>query len=372
MISNNNKKIGVLTSSRADYGIYKSLISKIKNDTRFKLTIIAFGMHLKKKYGNTIDLIKKDNYERIDIVKGMPDNDTPLAISKGYGNLIKYFSIYWETNKFDTVLCLGDRFEMSAAVQAGIPFNINFAHFHGGEITLGAIDNIYRHQISLCSSIHFTTHKVFYEKLVSIMGNNKNIYNFGSLSIENIEGSNISNWDDVRNQFKIPNKEFILVTFHPETTNINRNNKFCKIIYNVLERISKEIHIVVTLSNADTMNGIYKKTMYKLNKHFPSHFTLVDNFGKENYFSVINRSKFLIGNTSSGILEAASFKKYVLNVGERQKGRFKGDNVYDVPFNEELIYEKYLYISKLGIYKKKNIFYKKNTSDKIIEVLASV
>ncbi len=372
MTLNSNKKIGVLTSSRADYGIYKSLITKIENDGRFKLTIIVFGMHLKKKYGNTIDLIKKDNYERIDIVKGMPDNDTPLAISNGYGDLIKYFSIYWETNKFDTVLCLGDRFEMSAAVQAAIPFNVKFAHFHGGEITLGAIDNIYRHQISLCSTIHFTTHKVFYEKLVSVMGNNKNIYNFGSLSIENIEDTNISNWDDVRNQFKIPDKEFILVTFHPETTNIKQNSKFCKIIYNVLERISKEIHIVVTLSNADTMNSIYKKTMYKLNKLFPSHFTLVDNFGKENYFSAMNKSKFLIGNTSSGILEAASFKKYVLNVGNRQKGRFKGDNVYDVPFNEKLIYEKYLYLSKLGIYKNKNIFYKKNTSDKIIEVLANV
>ena len=142
-------KIGVLTSSRADYGIYKPLLEKLSRDNRFNLIIIAFGMHLQKHHGFTISEIRRDNFGAIHTVLGMPDKDSPIEISKGYGALIINFSEYWSLNKFDHVFALGDRFEMSAAVQAGIPFEVNFSHIHGGETTLGAIDNIYRHQIKL-------------------------------------------------------------------------------------------------------------------------------------------------------------------------------------------------------------------------------
>ena len=140
-------KIGILTSSRADYGIYRTLLKLLSKDDRFDLILIVFGMHLQPQHGSTVEFIKKDNFGIIHEVQGMPNKDSMKAISSGYGQLINNFSSYWDLNKFDCVFALGDRFEMSAAVQSGIPFEVFFAHIHGGETTFGAVDNIYRHQI---------------------------------------------------------------------------------------------------------------------------------------------------------------------------------------------------------------------------------
>ncbi len=371
-ILNKNKiNIGVLTSSRADYAIYKPLLYELNNDNRFKVTIIVFGMHLQGKYGKTINIIKSDNFGEIHEVEGMPKGDTPLSISKGYANLVNCFSDYWNSNNFKNVLCLGDRFEMSAAVQAGVLFNVNFIHLHGGETTLGAVDNIYRHQISLASKIHIVASDIFLKRLSGIIGSKKDIFNFGALSLDGIDTTKIIDWESICKEFNIPNEKFILVTFHPETVEIENNFNYCKVIFKVLKKISSEINIVVTLPNADSMNMEYRKIMLKLKNIYPDRFTLVENFGKEKYFSAIANSELMLGNSSSGILEAATFKRYVLNVGKRQKGRLKNENVFDIPFDADLIYEKYKLILKLGDYRGENIFFKKNTSNNIIKVLAS-
>jgi GDP/UDP-N,N'-diacetylbacillosamine 2-epimerase (hydrolysing) len=156
-------KIGVLTSSRADYGIYLPLLNKIKVDIFFELEMIAFGTHVSKSHGFTLSEIQKHNYKKIHTISSLISNDDGQSIATSYALTALKFSDFWQHNKFDLVLCLGDRFEMSAAVQAGIPFNMKFAHFHGGETTLGAIDNIYRHQITLASNLHFTASEIFSE-----------------------------------------------------------------------------------------------------------------------------------------------------------------------------------------------------------------
>ena len=150
-------KIGVLTSSRADYGIYKPLLDDLKNDDFFKLEIICFGIHLSKNYGYTVCDIINDNYQVIHKVSEIENDDSQKGVVKSYGKTLLKFSEFWNKNKFDIVLCLGDRFEMSAAIQSSIPFGVNLAHIHVGETTLGAIDNIFRHQISLASKYHFVT-----------------------------------------------------------------------------------------------------------------------------------------------------------------------------------------------------------------------
>ena len=243
-------KIGVLTSSRADYGIYKLLLSKLSKDDRFDLAIIVFGMHLQKQHGNTIKEIESDGFGVIHKVQGMPINDMPVDISIGYGKLIIEFSNYWNDNQFDYVLALGDRFEMSAAVQAGIPFGVLFAHLHGGETTLGAIDNIYRHQITLASKIHFVATDIYRDKVIDIVGDSSKVFNVGALSLDGFNDLILPDWNDVRLKFGIPDKPFILVTFHPETIQIARNELYSSIVFETLEELCQANQIVITLSNA--------------------------------------------------------------------------------------------------------------------------
>ena len=159
-------KVGILTSSRADFGIYLPLLNYIKEIPLFDIEIIAFGTHLSKSHGYTIEMIEEIGFSKIYKISSLISNDDEESISTSYGLTIIKFGNFWAKNKFDIVFCLGDRFEMSAAVQAGIPFGIKYAHFHGGEITLGAIDNIYRHQITLASLLHFTATKFFSRKVV--------------------------------------------------------------------------------------------------------------------------------------------------------------------------------------------------------------
>ena len=362
-------KTGILTSSRADYGIYKPLLSKLSEDDRFDLTIIAFGMHLQKHFGSTIEAIRKDDFGTIHEVFGMPEKDTELDIGKGYGELIVKFSEYWSNHQFDNVFTLGDRFEMSAAVQAGIPFRVNFSHIHGGETTLGAIDNIYRHQITLASSNHFVATQCFAEKVSDLIGSKQNILNVGALSLDGFENLILPEWTAVMKEFNIPSENFILVTFHPETVNVNMNKYYCKVIYEVLEKISQNDHIVITMANADTMGSLFRETSKELKEKYPNKISLVESFGKENYFSAMKASKFLIGNTSSGILEAASYGKFVVNVGTRQLGRLQSGNVINTDFNKKQIIAA---VEKIKIdknFRGVNKYYKPNTANNIIKFL---
>ena len=142
-------KIGVLTSSRADFGIYLPLLKALQADSFFQLELIVFGTHLSRYHGYTVQQIIEEGFEPIHQIHQMLLTDEDNAISTSYALTALKFADFWKNHSFDCVFCLGDRYEMAAAVAAGIPYNIPFAHIHGGETTLGAIDNVYRHGISL-------------------------------------------------------------------------------------------------------------------------------------------------------------------------------------------------------------------------------
>jgi GDP/UDP-N,N'-diacetylbacillosamine 2-epimerase (hydrolysing) len=250
-------KIGVLTSSRADYGIYLSLLDKLKFDNRFQIEIIAFGMHLQNSQGNTIDQIIKHGFEVIHNVGEMPESDGIVHVSKGYGKMVVSFAEFWSQNKFDLVFALGDRWEMSAAVQASIPFEVKIGHIHGGETTLGATDNIYRHQITLASTYHFTAAEVFSERVISILGSSKNVHTVGSISLENIDKIKLPSWDSVKEKFNILFDDFVLVTFHPESVGASMNKNYAGVISNVLKSLSNEHNILVTKANSDAMGSLF-------------------------------------------------------------------------------------------------------------------
>ena len=360
-------KIGILTSSRADYGIYLPLLNKLKVDSFFELEIIAFGTHLSKNHGYTITDIVKDDYKTIHEIISLVEDDSQKGISTSYGNTVLKFSEFWENYSFDLVLCLGDRFEMSAAVQASIPFGIKLAHIHGGETTLGAIDNIYRHQITLASSLHFTSTDNYKNKIITLTETKENIVNVGSLSLDNIASFKPIEKDLFYNKFNILEKDFALVTFHPETVATNKNSYFANEMKIALTEISKSLNIIITMPNADTLGMVYRKKIEELKAENKNKVVLIENFGKMNYFSAMYYAELLIGNTSSGILEAASFSKYVLNIGNRQKGRLQSKNILDVDFNSKDILLKFNEALRMKSFKGKNIYYKKGAANAIIK-----
>lgn len=362
-------KIGVLTSSRADYGIYLPLLNKLKEDSFFNLEIIAFGTHLSKSHGYTLIEIENDGYRKIHKISSLISNDDEQSISSSYALTCLKFSDFWKNNEYDLILCLGDRFEMSAAVQASIPYGVKLAHIHGGETTLGAIDNIYRHQITMASTLHFTATKLFTSRVAEIIGDSNHIYTVGALSLDGIKSFKPLDEDFFLKKYKIPHNNFLLITFHPETISPELNQSYAYEMRIALEELSKDFFLIITMPNADTLGSLYRKELDVLKSKCSKQVLCIENFGKVNYFTAMHYAKLLIGNTSSGILEAASFGKYVVNVGNRQKGRLQSSNTRNTIFKKEAILRAIKEQLKFSEFKGENIYYQEGSVIKIIEVL---
>lgn len=351
-----NKKIGFLTSSRADFGIQTPLIEQMSKDDRYEITIIVFGTHLELAFGNTIDeiLIFKDI--QISKIKYMPTNDDPYSISLGFGVVIKKFALFWSQSTFDLVFAIGDRYEMCAALQASIPFGIKAAHIHGGETSMGAIDNIYRDQLTRMAHIHLVSCKSHASRVKNISDNDKYIFNVGALSLYGLKNLKLPAWGTVCKNLSLPDAPFVLITFHPETVNYNNNSFYLTVIEKVLTELSLNINLLVTGSNADTFGLGYKKLMKRLNRTFPDRIFFTESLGKLKYFSALKEASFLLGNSSSALIESASFGKYCINVGDRQKGRKRNNNIIDVPYNMEEIVNKCLSLINREPYLGENVF----------------
>ncbi|WP_299519977.1 UDP-N-acetylglucosamine 2-epimerase [Winogradskyella sp.] len=362
-------KIGILTSSRSDYGIYLPLLKKLKSDPFFQLEIIAFGTHLSSIHGYTLTDIKKEGFKTIHRISSLEKDDSQYGISKSYGNTAVKFSEFWKNHNFNLVFCLGDRFEMSAAVQSSIPYGVPLAHIHGGETTLGAIDNVYRHQITLASKLHFTATDDYKRKVQRLTENMKYVYSVGALSLEGIKDYKPINREEFLKAFQIKNEPYALITFHPETVAIDLNKDYAQQMRMALEILSARINLVITMPNADTLGSLYRTQIHLLKDKCSDNVVLVENFGKGNYFSAMHYSKLLIGNTSSGIIEAASFGKHVVNVGSRQKGRAQSKNTFNVDFKATNITNMVDTVIKLPIFTGENIYFKEKTVDTIIETI---
>jgi GDP/UDP-N,N'-diacetylbacillosamine 2-epimerase (hydrolysing) len=362
-------KLGILTSSRADFGIYRPLLDALKQDNRFDVELIAFGTHLSPYHGYTLDEIKRTFTGKIHCVEGMSQSDSATAISLAYATIHGQFASFWSDHQFDVVICLGDRYEMAAAVNAGIPHGIRFAHLHGGETTEGAIDNIYRHQISLASELHFTSTEAFRVRLEQLLGSNQGLYAVGALSLDGISTIQLPDWKHVSAEFSIPFDAFILTTFHPETGNSSQTEAHVQELQNALPLILKDNSMVVTMPNADTLGSVYRRMWKDLVQKHSDQLILVENFGRTNYFTAVKQSLGLLGNTSSGIIEAASLGKCVVNVGERQAGRPRSENTVDVPFEANAIVEAVRTMVQSPDFEGENVYSRPNTAQSILNQL---
>jgi GDP/UDP-N,N'-diacetylbacillosamine 2-epimerase (hydrolysing) len=365
-------KIGVLTSSRADFGIYLPLINEFKKDPYFKCSLIVFGTHLSKKHGYTIDEITDNGFTPEFVFEPVLFEDSPTGIAKSISATFIQFENFWTNHNhtFDIVLCLGDRYEMFAAVTAGIPFGIKFGHIHGGETTLGAIDNIYRHSISLSSYIHFTAAEKFSDRVKAIIDYTDNVYTVGSLSLDGFMQTDFLTISEFHKKWQVDLEiETILVTVHPETVAFDEVEKHSQILLQTLNYLSKDFQIIITMPNADTY-GMIIRNMINQDLRNKKNIYIFENLGKQSYFTAMKYCSFMLGNTSSGIIEAASFNKYVIDLGERQKGRLTSDNVLNAKFNCNEILEKVAFIRRNSFdYTGTNKYYKSKVVLSIIKIL---
>ncbi|MCD6068709.1 MAG: UDP-N-acetyl-D-glucosamine 2-epimerase, UDP-hydrolyzing [Bacteroidetes bacterium] len=328
-------EIAILTSSRADYGLYRPLMNELKKQKTVKAGFVVFGTHLSSKHGNTVDQIKADGYKIWKEIKTLMKGDSPEVIAKTIGQVHEKFASYWAKTKFDLVICLGDRYEMYGAVSASVPFNIPVVHISGGEETLGAIDNYYRHALTLMSAYHFTNTKNNARRVAQILNSDKNVFFTGSLTVDNINGTKLLSSKEFKKKFQFDISEpFVLFTFHPETVNYKQNVAFGRTIRKVLG--AQKMNVLVTMPNADTMGDTIRKELFAVAKE-NKHIHLVESLGSRGYYTAMKKCLYVMGNSSSGIVEAASFGKYVINMGDRQKGREQGKNIVNVSINEKEI-----------------------------------
>lgn len=320
-------KICIVTGTRAEYGLLYWLMKELKNDEFFELQVIATGMHLSPEFGLTYKEIEKD-FVINKKVEMLLSSDTPIGISKSMGLAQISFAEAYEDLKPDLVLILGDRYEIFAAASAAMVAQIPIAHLHGGESTQGVIDEAIRHSLTKMSHLHFTASTEYRNRVIQLGEDPKRVFNVGGLGIDNIKKLPLFNKTEFEKSinFKLAKKN-ILVTFHPVTLEGNSAEKQFKELLNSFDKL-KKTNIIFTKANSDTNGRIINKMIdnYVLKNKNTISFT---SLGQLRYLSALKFVDIVIGNSSSGILEAPSFKIATINIGDRQKGRIKAKSVID-------------------------------------------
>ncbi len=361
-------KIAFLTSSRADYGIAFPLLKRLKSDPFFELHVIAFGTHLSVKHGKTINLIIRDGFDVSIRVDSMPSGDSPYTIVMAMGKTMINFSKVWNENQFDFIIALGDRYEMFAACASSVPFNIPIAHIHGGETTLGAFDDAFRHSITQMATWHFTTTEQYKQRVVELKGSDKNVYNVGALSIDNLSSLQLHTIEEFNEKFNIDlNIPSILITFHPETVNFKKNLAYVEHLIAALNEI-QNYQFIITMPNADTTGNMIRGQLARFISE-NRNATGVESFGTLGYLSCMKHCSMLLGNTSSGFVEAAYFPKYVVNIGERQRGRILTENIYNCKIEKEEIISAVTNFKHIQLSKKIDLYGDGSAASKIVSEL---
>lgn len=361
--------VKLLTSSRADYSIYTPLLKLLAREKKFQLEIVAFGSHLSEKYGLTVNAILKDGFAPVKQIKTLMDGENALSVSSGIGYTAQQFAKFWNENKTDLIICLGDRYEMFAAVTASVPYNIPVAHLHGGETTLGAMDECFRHSITLMAKYHFTSTKQYAKKVETLINSSKNVHAVGALAIDTIKEFKPLNESEFKNQFGFTLQAPILCTYHPVTKQKDDGIAELNSLIKVLQNINSQI--LVTMPNSDN-SGNEIRIMWKQLAEKNKNVVLVESLGLKGYYTAFKNCKYVIGNSSSGIIEAASFGKYVINIGDRQKGRITGKNVLHCKGSVSGIKKTIIKAEKKKHPGFKNVYGDGNTAKRIVNALKRI
>ena len=328
----NKRKICVVTGSRAEYGLFYPILIKLQKSNKLQLQLITTSSHHSSEYGLTYKQIEDDGFAIDDKIDNLFLADVRSSIVKSTGKATSLLSDSFDRLQPDVVLLLGDRYETHATATAAMLMNIPIAHIHGGEITEGAVDEQIRHSITKMSYLHFCSTETYRQRVIQMGENPARVFNSGAPGIDNIK--NLTLLTKIKLEKELNWKlstHSVLFTYHPVTLAENDIPRDLVVILSILETFS--FNILFTYANADEGGRVINQKIEQFCKIQPAKYKVVKSLGQVKYLSAMKYVDLLIGNTSSGIIEAASFKKPVVNIGNRQKGRLRGKNVIDCNLN---------------------------------------
>jgi GDP/UDP-N,N'-diacetylbacillosamine 2-epimerase (hydrolysing) len=367
------KKICVVTGTRAEYGLLRPLIKKISEDNELHLQLVATGMHLSPEFGLTYKEIEEDGFIIDEKIEMLLSSDTAVGISKSVGLAMIGFADAFEKLKPDIVIVLGDRYEIFAATTVAMVFKIPIAHIHGGETTEGAFDEGFRHSITKMSYLHFTSTEEYRKRVTQLGENPDRVFNVGAIGIESIKELKLLDRNQLEQNINFKfGKNTALVTFHPVTLeNSNFKEQFQELL-NALDRFN-DLKLIFTKSNSDTDGRIINFMIDEYVENNKNKAIAFTSMGQLRYLSAMKYVDLVMGNSSSGIIEAPFFKIPTINIGDRQKGRIQGKTIINCePIENEICKAIELGVSidfKNKIKNTVNVYGDGNVTEKILNII---
>lgn len=361
------KKVAYVTGARSEYGIVKRLLQRLQDNKDIEFSLIVTGMHLGSNYGNTYKIIEEDGLHITKQINISLNNDNNRDITKSIGEAIDKFGEYFEINKYDAVILLGDRYEIFGVAIAAAMHNIPIIHLHGGEQTLGNYDEFIRHSITKMSRLHLVSTEQYKNRVIQLGEIPETVINVGSLGAENTLLLNIPNYDVLKRKYNLSDKNYYVVLFHPETLTKKDIKQQTLELLKALEKFVVDYDFIFIGSNSDTGSGIIKTLILDFIDKYKMKYIVSTT--PEDYLGLVKYSSGLIGNSSSGLIEIPTLKVPTINIGDRQKGRVRGETVIDVSIDKDDIIKgilksqdkEYINICKNS----KNPYYQNNVLDKI-------
>lgn len=321
------KRVCVITGTRADYGLLYPLIRLLDTDNDFDLKLVVTGSHLSSHFGMTYRQIEADGFtidKKIDILMSA---DSPSAVSKAMGLAMIGFGDCFESMCPELVIVLGDRYEILAAVSAAVVASIPVAHLHGGELTQGAFDEFFRHAITKMSLLHFTSCEDYRKRVIQLGEQPEHVFNVGAIGIENIRNLELVSKEDLSLSLRFSLEQpYALVTFHPVTLEKSGIEQQMEALFQAMDEI-EGMKFIITKSNADDGGQWINDQIDAYADANADRVIAVASLGQRRYLSAMKYCTFVIGNSSSGIIEAPSLHVPTIDIGNRQKGRLAAASV---------------------------------------------
>lgn len=321
------RKVAVVTGSRAEYGLLYWLIKEISADADLSLQLVVTGTHLSKDFGATYQQIEQDGFVIDAKVDMQLISDKPAAIVKSMGLGLAGFAEAYETLNPDLLVVLGDRFEILAAVQAALIIKIPVAHIHGGEITEGAIDDSIRHAITKMSHLHFTAAESYKNRVIQLGEEPENVFNVGAIGLDYIKRSELLSRAELEKDLNIKFKERnFLITYHPVTIKKEATHEGLLPLLEALDTF-EDVNLIFTGSNADEGGRKINQLIKEYLAERPGRGYVFTTLGSKRYLSMLKEIDLVLGNSSSGLIEAPAFNVATVDVGEREAGRLRASSI---------------------------------------------